>query len=348
MKPRRQVSSLSFHPTTGILFALVLIVAACGAAGAQMADPAAAYRKLLESRMSRSQRAVEETQRRRFEEGKTGTQFPSDAQKKQAGAKPGVLRAGSPEEQRALEHNERGLNLFAKGKAEQALKEYNAAVRIYPNLAAAHNNMGSALFALARFEESAAAFRRAIEIDSKYGQAHFNLALAYIKLNREKEANDALTAATHAFITVGDEHYASGRLAEAEESFKALLQIDPNYYPAFLRLGIVYNAARRYTEAVEMLTRLVALRPDSADAHENLGEALHGQGKYAEAAQAAERAIRLDPAAPGAHYIAGISYASLGDRERALAARARLADLKAERYAERLAEYIEQKAPARK
>ena len=308
-------------------------------------DPSAAYRALMQQRMEMSMRAVTEAQRRRFEEGKSDTNFPSDANK--AGAKPGVVRAVSPEERKALELNERGLEHFAKGRIEQAVKEYGEAIRAYPSLAAAHNNLGSAHFAAARFEEAAAAFRRAAEIEPKYGQAHFNLALAHLKLGREREADESLQAALRAYYTAGDEQFKAGRLKEAEESYRGMLQIDPGYVPALLRLGLVCNTARRFEEATGHLRLAVRREPANPYAHEGLAEALYGLNKYDEAAASADRALRLAPDSPAAHYFAGLARASSGQRDAALSHLARLQQLKADNYAKLLADFIDRKSPAK-
>src|SRR5918997_495721 len=289
------------HARRRILPALLTLAAlalfAAPQARAQL-DPSQGYRTLMQQRMEMSSRAVSEAQRRRFEEGKSDTAFPSDANK--AGARPGVVRAVSPEERKALAHNERGLGHFEKGKIEQAVREYNEAIRAYPALAAAHNNLGSAHFAAARFEEAAASFRRAAEIDPDYGQAHFNLALAHLKLGREREADAALQAAVRAYYTAGDEHFKAGRLKEAEESYRGMLQIDPEYAPALLRLGLVYNDTRRFEEAAGHLRLAASREPANPYAHEGLAEALHGLGQNEEAAAAAERALKLSPDSPAA------------------------------------------------
>jgi tetratricopeptide (TPR) repeat protein len=325
------------------LAALTLLSQA--SARAQGMDSSQALTKLMEQRTEMSNRAVTETQRRRFEEGKSDTRFPSDASK--AGAAPGVVRAVSPEERKALAHNERGLALFAKGEVEKAVREYAEALRAYPNLAAAHNNLGSAHFAAGRFEEAAAAFRRAAEIEPNYAQAHFNLALAQLKLGREREADAALQAALRAYYTSGDEHFIAGRLKEAEESYRGMLQIDPEYVPALLRLGLVANEARRFEEAAEHLRRAAARQPGNVYAHEGLAESLYGSGKFGEAAAAAERALELNPDSRAAHYFAGLALASLGRRDAALAHLARLKQLGAPAYAQTLSDLIDKKSPAK-
>lgn len=313
---------------------------------AQAADSSQSLNTLMLHRREMSNRAVTETQRRRFEDGKSDTTFPSDANK--AAARAGIVRALSPEERKALAHNERGLENFAQGKIEQAVKEYNEAIRAYPNLAAAHNNLGSAYFAAARFEEAAASFRRATELDPNYGQAHFNLALTHLKLGREREADAALQSALRAYYTAGDEHFKAGRMKEAEESYRSMLQIDPEYVPALLRLGLVCNDARRFDEAATHLRRAAERQPDNPYAHEGLAEALYGLNKYEEAAAAADRALKLSPDSPGAHYFAGLARASLGQRDAALTHLAKLKQLNSPDYAQLLSDFIDKKSPANK
>ena len=309
---------------------------------AQQASPPEQLNTLMTHRQELSTRAVEETKQRRFEDGKSDTTFPSDVYKIR-----GVLRALTPEEQKAVRHNERGLELFAKGKIDEAIKAYQEALRFDPKLAAAHNNLGGALFAAARFEDAAASFRRAIELEENYGQALFNLALTHIKLGQVKEANEMLDAALRAYHTTGEEHLKAGRLKLAEEAFRGMLQIDPEYAPALIRLGLVYNSASRYEEAAQTLRRVVDRQPPNPAAHEFLAESLYGLKKYDEAAAAAERALKISPDFPDARYVAGLARASLGQRDAALAHLTRLRELNSPDLAQQLSDFIDKKAPAK-
>jgi tetratricopeptide (TPR) repeat protein len=288
---------------------------------------------------------VDEPTRRRFEEGKSDTTFPSDRTKNTS--KGGVVRALTPEQQKALQHNERGLELFSKGKIDGAIKEYQQAIKSDPKLAAAHNNLGSAHFAAGRFEEAAVAFRSACDLDANYGQAFFNLALTQIKLGNEKEASETLHAALRAYNSAGEAHFLAGRLKEAEEEFKGMLQIDAEYAPALMRLALVYNAAGRYGEATQNVRRVADREPTNAAAQEILAEALYGEQKYEEAAAAAERAIKLSPKSPDAHYLAGRARASLGHRDAALVHLAKLKELNSPELAQQLSDFIDKKAPAK-
>ena len=121
--------------------AVTLIAAAAIIGRAQQQSSSEDLTKLMSHRAEMSTRAVDETLRRRFEEGKSESNFPSDGRK----TKPGVTRALTPEQQKALQHNERGLQFFSKGKLDNAIKEYQDAIRSDPQLAAAVQQAKQAL-----------------------------------------------------------------------------------------------------------------------------------------------------------------------------------------------------------
>ena len=341
---RRATAAAAARLVRRSMLALGVLSASAAAVQAQMPapDPEANYRTLMERRAEMSRRSIEEVNQRRLEERKPFSKFPSDAR---GAAKPGVLRAATPEERKAAALVEKGLKEFAAGRFEQAVAQYAEALRAHPRYAAAHNNMGGAHFALGRNDEAVAAFKRAIEIEPGYAQAHFNLALMFIKLNRADDANRALDLAARAYLAEGEKLFAAGRSLEAEESFKGLLRIDPKYAPGHLRLGMIYNNTDRYAEAAESLETAVRLQPKDAEGHENLGEALYGLKKYRDALASADKAAKLKPDSAGAHYIAGLSLAALGRRDEALQRHARLKELNAAEYAQYLQEMIDRKQP---
>ena len=312
-------------------------------ARAQQPSSSEQVNTIMTHRQEMSSRAIEETSRRRFEDGKSDTRFPSDANS----TKPGVVRALTPDQQKALRYNERGLELVSKGNLDGAIKAYQDAINSDPKLAAAHNNLGSAYFSAGRVEEAAAAFRSACDLDAEYGQAFFNLALVHLKLGHEKEANETLDAALGAYNSAGESHLKAGRLKEAEQAFRGMLQIDPKYTPALLRLGFVYNAAGRYEEAAQNLRAVTEGNPANATAHESLAESLYGLQRYEEAAASAERALKISADFPDALYIAGLARAALGQREAALAHLARLHQLNSPELAKQLSNFINKKAPGK-
>lgn len=87
----------------------------------------------------------------------------------------------------------------------------------------------------------------------------------------------------------------SGRLPEAERTYRAILATDPGHVDALHFLGLLRHQAGAGKEGAELIARAIALCPDYADAHSNLGNLLQAQGRWAEAAVAYRRAIALSP-----------------------------------------------------
>jgi Ca-activated chloride channel family protein len=92
---------------------------------------------------------------------------------------------------------EAGNAALKAGKAEDALKHYDQAVKKLPAEAGVHLDRGSALYALSRFDEAGQEFLRATE--SKDGavkeSAFYNLGNALFKKEKFKEAVAAYTRA---------------------------------------------------------------------------------------------------------------------------------------------------------
>lgn len=105
----------------------------------------------------------------------------------------------------------------------------------------------------------------------------------------------------------------SGRLAEAEAGYRAVLAVEPDQPFANNLLGILLNATGRGEEAVPLLERAVALRPQNGEFHNNLGEALRLSGRFAEAVGIFDRALELLGPNPAVYGNRGAAAARAGD-----------------------------------
>ncbi|MEN6628025.1 MAG: tetratricopeptide repeat protein [Sulfuricella sp.] len=142
------------------------------------------------------------------------------------------------------------------------------------------------------------------------------------------------------------EHHQAGRLAQAEEIYRQILQVDPDHpdalhllgmlahqigqneiaaklinraiqanpqHPFFhSTLGAVYQALNRLEDAVVSYRTAITLKPDYAEAHNNLGSTLKNQGKLDEAITNCQQALIFNPDFAEAHYNLG---AIFGARE---------------------------------
>jgi serine/threonine-protein kinase len=82
---------------------------------------------------------------------------------------------------------------------------------------------------------------------------------------------------------------------QAEEEYRAAVQIDPNNAASQSALGHVLLKERKWDEAINSLRAATSLQPDDAVAHNNLGVALQTVGNVADAIPEFREAIRVQP-----------------------------------------------------
>lgn len=95
---------------------------------------------------------------------------------------------------------------------------------------------------------------------------------------------------------------------EAMETYKKVVQLDPNEAEGHLGLGMVYNQRKMWKEAVEVLSLAVKLRPNDAGVQHAYGEALLQLERKEEALAALKEATRLDPQNAAAWLVLGQAY----------------------------------------
>lgn len=87
----------------------------------------------------------------------------------------------------------------------------------------------------------------------------------------------------------------SGRLAEAEAAYRAVLDQEPDNADALHLLGLVEAQRGDLGSAVRLLKQATALRPDMALFHNNLGKALDESGDLPGATACFRKAVALAP-----------------------------------------------------
>jgi Tfp pilus assembly protein PilF len=142
--------------------------------------------------------------------------------------------------------------LQGRGRLEDAIKEYETALRLRPDDAVANNALGAALLVNGQPRPAAHALSDALASRPDYFDAHYNLgnALAQLgdmegaaqqfRLALQKQPNDA-----NAEANLGSALAELGRYAEAESHYKRALEIDPNQSLARENLEAVRQAMKQ-------------------------------------------------------------------------------------------------------
>jgi tetratricopeptide (TPR) repeat protein len=165
-------------------------------------------------------------------------------------------------------HNNLGVALTRRGRLEEAIGNYNEALRIKPDEAEVHNNLGNALMARGDFEEAIDHYYEALRINPDFASAHNNLGSVLARM---------------------------GKVDEAVNHYEEALRIKPDYAGAHYNLGKVLADQGSVDEAISHYTEALRIWPDWAGAHNNLGLALEKRGKPEEAISHYKEALRIRP-----------------------------------------------------
>jgi Flp pilus assembly protein TadD len=106
-------------------------------------------------------------------------------------------------------------------------------------------------------------------------------------------------------LETGIAHHQEGRLEEAAEIYRRILETAPSEARAWHLLGLVARQWGELDLAVQYMGRAVELNPGFAEAHSNLGDAWQQWGELARAEVCFRRAVELKPQFVEAHYNLG-------------------------------------------
>jgi tetratricopeptide (TPR) repeat protein len=219
-----------------------------------------------------------------------------------------------------------GMQLQRLGQVQEAIRHYEQALRLYPDLADAHNNLGIALAEMGKIEQAIAHYEQALRIRPDFAEAHYNLGAALEKAGRVLEAishyEQALRikpAFFEAHNNLGNGLLQSGKIREAIEQFKQALLINPDCAAAHCSLGSVFLQEGKIEEAIAQNEQALQIRPDLVEAQNSLGAALYQTVRREEAIKQFLQALAIKPDCVDAHNNLGIALAEMGKIEQAIA-----------------------------
>ena len=164
--------------------------------------------------------------------------------------------------------NSLGTTYQMSGQYDDAIAQYRQALRVKPDYIAAHYNWGNSLLAQEKPEEASKHFQEVLRVNPEDADAHSNLASAYGML--------------------GDE-------TQAVEHYRLAIRYNPDHPLAHYNLGYFLAKQGNLKEAVEQYEQAVRVAPDDPDAHNELGKLYIIQGQRANAIKQFELALKLNP-----------------------------------------------------
>jgi tetratricopeptide (TPR) repeat protein len=173
----------------------------------------------------------------------------------------------------AAAHYRLGVVSDRLGSTESALKLYQEALRLQPDMAEAKQALEG------YYMRQGVAFRRNNQSDEALRA--FQQALTY----------NPSSASTH--FEVGQELEQRQRLDEAIIAYKESLKLDPNNSGPHIRLATIYSTQGQYEQATQAFQEVLRLNPKDPAAHYGLGVAYNAQGQREQALASLKQAVRL-------------------------------------------------------
>lgn len=122
---------------------------------------------------------------------------------------------------------------------------------------------------------------------------------------------DAKTA--QGAMTLAEQHFRAGRLADAEVVLRDLLRREPSNADAVFALGLLAYSANKLDAAIQLLESAIEINPNAGRFHTNIA-AMYGQrGESAKAIEHGRIAIALQPQLSEPHNNLGVAYLNGGD-----------------------------------
>ena len=90
-------------------------------------------------------------------------------------------------------------------------------------------------------------------------------------------------------------HHRNGKLKEAENTYRQILQIDPNHFDTLHMLGVLAYEVKQYDTGIEFIRSAMTVNPNFPYCYSNLEAILYEMGQSEDAVNCYKKAIELKP-----------------------------------------------------
>lgn len=206
-------------------------------------------------------------------------------------------------------------------KMDDAIKEYEEALKIDPTYADVLSDYGTVMGYKGRWDLAADLFRRACEAKPNDALFAYNYALALRKLNQPEEYLKQMNLAYRlnpkdrgVLIALSD---ASSKMGDTTGSIRYLqeaLTLYPENADLHNSMSVALFKAGALPQAIDHARQAVSLNPKLTSARINLGSTLLKDGDLKGAADAYREAANISPSDPEAHFGLSRALEKLGDK----------------------------------
>ena len=198
-----------------------------------------------------------------------------------------------------IDYYHRGVESASRGKADDAILDFNKAIIIAPQNAEAYYNRALAFETEGDYRDAMSDFLEAAALDPAK--------------NAEVQAIILNPKFAIAYNYRGSDYYKKGDYDHAIKDYNQAIQLDPKYVLAYLYRADVYFRKGDYSHAISDYDQAIQLDPKNALAYTYRAYAYSSKGDHARAISDYDEAIRLDPKNVLAYSNRADAYSSKGD-----------------------------------
>ncbi len=223
-------------------------------------------------------------------------------------------------------HYQLARTYLRSGQTQAARREFSEAVTLDPKNSDAELQLASLLLAGRQYDEAAAKATAVLAADPGNARAHSILGSKYALTrdveNAVSEYRKSVQLEPHwveVYAGLGAVYLAAGRTAEAEAIYRKAIDANPNSSQAHLSLGQFLFSQGKTAEAVAEVRAAAGLDPQAVPVQLTLVNAYIAAGKVSEAEALCRKLKTVAPDDPQGYQALGLFYASMGQKEKAVA-----------------------------
>jgi len=247
-----------------------------------------------------------------------------------------LVACGNKERTESIEAMNKGIDLVQSQSYTSALKEFEKAVRLYPENHSAWYALGTVHAQKKEWKAASEAFAEAVKHNGGDAMYHYKLGKSLYQSWEEESGGSLELAQTHLEKAVElnprlyKAHWYLGKVyarkdnpKKAAESWTEAARLDAGFGLAFIDLGKLYLKWDFVPQAIAVLEQGTlghVMDPDEVtDIYYYLGLSYDSQQNWAKAVEAYSKAIDVQKGNIDAKLQRGFSYARMGDKAKARA-----------------------------
>ena len=218
-------------------------------------------------------------------------------------------------DRRATILNDRGVAFSKLGQTQNAINDFNRAVKLFPEYAGIYNNRGNLLLSLGLYKEALKDFDRALVLAPGYAAAYNNRAVTRLRLGDSSGAILDYTRAIKLQPTNaaplsgrGRAHFNLGRPHAAIRDFSRAVTADARFASGYRNRAEAKLEVGHYAEAIEDLSRAVAFDVNNAEIYLLRGHSYLATGEIPAAIVDFSKVIELWPSSSIGYEARGLAY----------------------------------------